>query len=83
MPSESVDLIYLDPPFNSKKYYNLPFKKLGRDGKAVEAFKDIWTWDEETKKLYEELTANRKYTESIKQSRPPPPPLDFRRFWRK
>ncbi len=31
----SVDLIYLDPPFNSKKQYNLPFKKLGRDIKIA------------------------------------------------
>ena len=45
LPSGSVDLIYLDPPFNSKSNYNLPFKgRLARDVKPVEAFKDTWTW---------------------------------------
>ena len=47
IPDESVDLIYLDPPFNSKSKYNLPFKgKLEKDAKPVEAFKDTWNWDE-------------------------------------
>ena len=44
LPSDSVDLIYLDPPFNSNSTYNLPFKRLGRDVAAVAAFKDTWTW---------------------------------------
>ncbi|MDR0327641.1 MAG: HNH endonuclease [Planctomycetaceae bacterium] len=38
--SESVDLIYLDPPFNSKRMYSAP-----AGSKAAGAnFKDIWTW---------------------------------------
>ena len=45
MPSESVDLIYLDPPFNSKANYNLPFKGKDKNTRAVEAFSDIWSWD--------------------------------------
>ena len=53
----SVDLIYLDPPFNSKQVYNLPFVKLGKESKAVEAFNDIWHWDDTTIELYEELKA--------------------------
>lgn len=40
----SVDLIYLDPPFNSKSIYNLPFKNKDRSYKSVEAFVDTWTW---------------------------------------
>ena len=40
----SVDLIYLDPPFNSKAVYNLPFEAVGRDVRAVAAFHDAWTW---------------------------------------
>lgn len=40
----SVDLIYLDPPFNSKSIYNLPFKKKDKNLRPVEVFKDIWTW---------------------------------------
>ena len=43
---ESVDLIYLDPPFNSKRDYNLLFKSpKGKQSDAqIEAFKDSWTW---------------------------------------
>ena len=44
LPSGSVDLIYLDPPFNSKSNYNLPFKGKYKNTKPVEAFKDTWTW---------------------------------------
>ena len=47
-PDESVDLIYLDPPFNSKNDYNLPFKgQYKKDVKPVMAFKDTWSWAEE------------------------------------
>ena len=46
LPTDSVDLIYLDPPFNSNSTYNLPFKRLGRDVAAVAAFQDTWTWGE-------------------------------------
>lgn len=47
IPDESVDLIYLDPPFNSKSKYNLPFKgKYKKDSKPVMAFKDTWSWNE-------------------------------------
>ncbi len=49
MASESVDLIYLDPPFNSKKNYNLLYKKM--TGKPVpeqvDAFCDTWEMDAE------------------------------------
>ena len=40
----SVDLIYLDPPFNSKSTYNLPFKDRDKSYRSVEAFVDTWTW---------------------------------------
>ena len=43
---ESVNLVYLDPPFNSKSTYNLPFKGKEKTHKAVEAFKDTWTWQD-------------------------------------
>jgi site-specific DNA-methyltransferase (adenine-specific) len=43
VPDESVDLIYLDPPFNSKRTYNIVYK----DSRAQEeAFKDHWSWEE-------------------------------------
>ena len=44
LPSESIDLIYLDPPFNSNSNYNLPFKGRDKSLKPVEAFKDTWEW---------------------------------------
>ena len=43
VPAESVDLIYLDPPFNSQRTYNVVYK----DSRAqAEAFKDHWSWEE-------------------------------------
>ena len=44
LPDGSVDLIYLDPPFNSNSAYNLPSKSRDRSLKPVEAFVDTWTW---------------------------------------
>lgn len=44
---ESVDLIYLDPPFNSNAKYNLPFKGKDKGYEPVEAFVDTWTWTAE------------------------------------
>ena len=45
IPNGSVDLIYLDPPFNSKSEYNLPFKGKYKSARPVEAFKDTWEWE--------------------------------------
>ncbi|MGI8965729.1 MAG: DNA methyltransferase, partial [Limisphaerales bacterium] len=44
--NESVDLIYLDPPFNSKRDYNLLFKSpKGQESDAqITAFEDSWHW---------------------------------------
>ncbi len=42
MNSESVDLIYLDPPFNSKRTYSAPIGSKA----AGAAFKDTWTLDD-------------------------------------
>lgn len=54
IPTESVDLIYLDPPFNSNRSYNVLFKeKSGEEAQAqMEAFDDTWTWSHETEALY-------------------------------
>lgn len=54
---ESVDLIYLDPPFNSKRDYNAVFSNKG-GGKAaaqVQAFEDTWRWDESAARAYDEV----------------------------
>ena len=58
IPDESVDLIYLDPPFNSKRAYNIIFKD--KDGKyppsQIEAFDDTWHWSDETEETMWELS---------------------------
>ena len=55
--TESVDLIYLDPPFNSNRSYNVLFKQRSGDEAAaqIEAFDDTWTWSQETERQYLEL----------------------------
>jgi len=56
-PDELVDLIYLDPPFNSKRDYNLLFNTPeGQANEAqVEAFKDTWQWDAQAEREFDEL----------------------------
>jgi len=44
---ETVDLVYLDPPFKSNKNYNVLFEEHGKKAAAqIQAFDDTWTWDE-------------------------------------
>src|SRR5664279_4547482 len=52
--SDSVDLIYLDPPFNSNRAYSVLFKeRSGDDSQAqMEAFDDTWTWSQESERLF-------------------------------
>jgi DNA modification methylase len=54
---ESVDLVYLDPPFNSNASYNVLFAE--RDGtqaaSQIKAFEDTWKWDEEAARAFEEV----------------------------
>lgn len=57
-PDSSVDLIYLDPPFNSRLEYNLLFErpKQGRTSSAqAGAFQDTWSWDEESELAYRDI----------------------------
>ena len=56
LPDGSIDLIYLDPPFNSKSDYNLPFKgQYKKDAKPAMAFKDTWSWTEDEKENLDQL----------------------------
>ena len=52
---ESVDLIYLDPPFNSQATYNVLFKSTaGEKSKAqIEAFEDTWHWGDEAELAFD------------------------------
>lgn len=58
--SESVDLIYLDPPFNSNRNYNVLFKDdKGKESEAqITAFKDTWYWDRVAEDTYRGLVLN-------------------------
>ncbi len=57
IPDESVDLIYLDPPFNSNRSYNVLFKEATGAGSEaqIEAFGDTWHWGPSAQQSYEEL----------------------------
>ena len=55
--SESVDLVYLDPPFNSNRSYNVLFKdEKGKEAESqIMAFEDSWHWNETAQRTYESL----------------------------
>ncbi|MGH8932836.1 MAG: DNA methyltransferase [Egibacteraceae bacterium] len=59
--SESVDLVYLDPPFNSNRSYNVLFtSKSGEEAHAqIEAFDDTWMWSQEAEAEYREMLSGR------------------------
>jgi len=54
---ESVDLIYLDPPWNKKKTYNALFReRSGEDSPAqIKAFHDTWRWDQSAVAAWQEV----------------------------
>ncbi len=54
---ESIDLVYLDPPFNSSRTYNVLFKQeSGEDSEAqIAAFEDTWHWNRAAAETYHEL----------------------------
>jgi site-specific DNA-methyltransferase (adenine-specific) len=55
--TESIDLIYLDPPFNSNASYNVLFKApSGEQSQAqIEAFEDTWHWNESAARAFDEV----------------------------
>jgi len=57
---ESIDLIYLDPPFKSNQDYNVLFtEQNGSRSKAqIRAFKDTWRWDQAAAAAYQEVVEN-------------------------
>ena len=56
-PNDSIDLIYLDPPFNSKRDYNVIYKTpAGHESDSqITAFEDSWYWGEQAEREYLEL----------------------------
>jgi len=57
---ESVDLVYLDPPFNSNATYNVLFKdRSGQDSAAqIEAFGDTWKWDQASAATFHDVVVS-------------------------
>jgi len=57
IPDESIDLVYLDPPFNSKRTYNVLFKdEGGQESEAqIAAFDDTWHWTPAAEEAYRQL----------------------------
>jgi adenine specific DNA methylase Mod len=54
---DSVDLIYLDPPFNSKANYNILYKEISGEfsDAQITAFEDTWHWTENTEATFKEI----------------------------
>jgi site-specific DNA-methyltransferase (adenine-specific) len=68
IPSESVDLCYIDPPFNSKRNYFQIYNNIGEEDKAqAQAFMDTWTWDQLANEGYQEIITNAggRFTEQL------------------
>lgn len=59
-PDECIDLIYLDPPFNSSRSYNVLFKEEGGEEAEAQitAFEDTWHWNAATERAYHEMVQN-------------------------
>jgi site-specific DNA-methyltransferase (adenine-specific) len=59
-PDNSVELIYLDPPFNSQKSYNILFKERDTSWSPaqIKAFEDTWHWSTDTEATYRDLLVN-------------------------
>lgn len=61
VPDESVDLCYIDPPFNSKRNYNQIYNNVGKEDLAqAQAFIDTWVWDELATQGFREVVENRR-----------------------
>src|SRR5881392_1316938 len=52
---ESIDLVYLDPPFNSQATYNVLFRSTSgeRSRAQIEAFDDTWHWGDEAELAFD------------------------------
>ena len=57
IPDNSIDLVYLDPPFNSKATYNVLYKEqTGESSQAqITAFEDTWHWGMESERALQDI----------------------------
>jgi site-specific DNA-methyltransferase (adenine-specific) len=64
---ESVDLCYIDPPFNSKRNYNQIYNNIGKEDTAqAQAFVDTWTWDDAAETGLNEIRTNENQRYSLR-----------------
>ncbi|MHB8625829.1 MAG: DNA methyltransferase [Aggregatilineales bacterium] len=61
IPNESIDLVYLDPPFNSSRSYNVLFRdESGQEAESqITAFADTWHWNQSAEEAYNSLVTER------------------------
>ncbi len=67
---KSVDLIYLDPPFNSKADYNVLFKESSgeRSDSQIRAFSDFWKWDQESAQTFDDIIMGSQASSPVKEA---------------
>lgn len=67
---EVVDLIYLDPPFNSNRSYNILFdeKNGSQSASQIRAFEDTWHWNLESQKEYENIVSRADKVSDVMQA---------------
>ena len=68
VPDESVDLVYLDPPFNSNASYNILFKEQSGEASPaqIQAFTDTWEWTLEAERTFrEEIVESPRMPENV------------------
>ncbi len=57
---ETVDLCYIDPPFNSKRNYNQIYNNIGTEDRAqAQAFVDTWEWNDHANQCLDEIQSNK------------------------
>ena len=77
LPDASVDLIYLDPPFNSNRDYNVIFRDESgnRSDAQLLAFEDTWHWGPSAEATYRYLTNTAHHADACRtRSVPSSPP---------
>lgn len=60
LDANSVDLVYLDPPFNSKAQYNVLYETPDNQRGTAQAkvFRDSWTWEDEAENCFNEILSH-------------------------
>lgn len=59
LKDETIDLCYIDPPFNSKRNYNQIYNNVGTEDRAqAQAFIDTWVWDDKSREGFGEIQSN-------------------------